>query len=58
MTFIYLAVNYQKQNLIPMIIEYCLMKNDLGRIFIYQIVQLCICIKSLFPKPGSSSEYL
>lgn len=39
MTFSYLGVNYQRQNVIPVIREYCLINDDLGRNFLNYTIE-------------------
>lgn len=49
MTFSYLGVNYQRQNVIPMIREYCLINNGLGGKIYIKLYNSVFVLNNYFP---------
>lgn len=48
MIFNYFWVNYQRENFIPMIIEYCLINNVLSRIFYIKLYNYVFVLNHCF----------
>ena len=58
MTFNYLGVNNQRQNVIPMIREYCLINNGLGRKFYIKLYNSVFVLNNHFQNLSNHQNIL